>query len=331
MRPPTQLRLHPTRRIHNHDRRRTSTNTRLRCPPYTNAIASGIDVAILDIAQDFLLAHLAGRSIFDLVTFKGGTALRKLFAGVQGRFSTDIDLAAVESAVDRNVLADIVAAECDAALGPFAFSSTKIRGRWQISVNSEFGNPSLTMKLDVGPQCWLKPQTRSFITVPTMARYGFNPPALHCMHLEEVLAEKIARLARKATARDAFNLVWAAQTSPYSQFDRARMRHLAMLKIWVDNNGMNPGWSPAIGCAPFTAEYWFATRERWDDEQIGLLASPPSTLAQLEAGLHAHYGWLAKLSAEEVRWARADPRDRGEVIAAVRALDGGALRDGHLY
>ena len=39
----------------------------------------GIDVAVLDIAQDFLLAHLAERGVLgDLVIFKGGTALRKV-------------------------------------------------------------------------------------------------------------------------------------------------------------------------------------------------------------------------------------------------------------
>ena len=56
--------------------------------------ASRLDVriAVLDIAQDFLLAHLHTHGVFDdLVVFKGGTALRKLFAGAAGRFSTDID------------------------------------------------------------------------------------------------------------------------------------------------------------------------------------------------------------------------------------------------
>ena len=58
----------------------------------------GIDIAVLDIAQDFLLAHLEERRVFGgLVVFKGGTALRKLFAESDGRFSTDIDLAAAES------------------------------------------------------------------------------------------------------------------------------------------------------------------------------------------------------------------------------------------
>ena len=38
----------------------------------------GIDVAVLDIAQDFLLTHLAERGVLgELTIFKGGTALRK--------------------------------------------------------------------------------------------------------------------------------------------------------------------------------------------------------------------------------------------------------------
>ena len=57
----------------------------------------GIDVAVPDIAQDFLLAHLAERGVLrDLVIFKGGTALRKSPVGAQGRFSTEMDLASRE-------------------------------------------------------------------------------------------------------------------------------------------------------------------------------------------------------------------------------------------
>lgn len=73
----------------------------------------GKDVAILDIAQESLPAHLNTRGVFEIVTCEGGTALRKLFAGADGRLSTGIDLAAIESKVDRNALADLVAAECN--------------------------------------------------------------------------------------------------------------------------------------------------------------------------------------------------------------------------
>ena len=291
----------------------------------------GREVAVLDIAQDFLLAHLQQRGVFDLVTFKGGTALRKLFAGVQGRFSTDIDLAAVEMDVDRDALAGVVASECAVTLGPFTFRPTITRARWQIAVASEYGDPTLTIKLDVGPPCWLAPASREFVPTPTQQRYGFTLPVLPCMRLEEILAEKIARLARKATARDASDLVWVAQTSPHSQFDRGRVRRLSMLKVWVDNQGMNPGWSPALACLPFDAARWLNHRVHWDDEQIGMLATPPPTLAALEEGLRRHYAWLAETMEEETRWGRADPRDRGEVFAAIRGLDDGALGDAYLY
>ncbi len=127
----------------------------------------GRDVAILDIAQDFLLAHLHERGVFGLVTFKGGTALRKLFAGAQGRFSTDIDFAAAEADVDRIALASVIAGECAVALGPFVFTPAEARERWHIAIASEFGNPNLTMKLEVGPPCWLKPVPREFVATPT--------------------------------------------------------------------------------------------------------------------------------------------------------------------
>jgi hypothetical protein len=62
-----------------------------------------------------------------------------------------------------------------------------------------------------------------------------------------------------------------------------------------------------------------------------MLASPPPTLAALEEGLRRHYAWLAETTEEEARWGRVDPSDRGDVLAAIRALDDGAMRDAYLY
>lgn len=292
----------------------------------------GLDIAVLDIAQDFLLAHLHELGVLgDLVVFKGGTALRKLFAGTQGRFSTDIDLAAVESGVDRQALADLIAKECDVTLGPFRFVPSRGRGRWNISVTSPLGNPGVGIKLDVGPPCWLAPEVRAFVPHATQRRYGFKLPDIPCMHFEEILAEKIARLCRSATARDASDLVWAATTSPHSRFDRTLVRRLAVLKVWVDNNGMSPDWSPAIASRPFDAQRWLSKRESWDDEQIGLLTSPPPSLIDLEAEMIRLYGWVADLGREEAQWAAADPRHRSDVIRAILdlpqcMLEGAGLR-----
>ena len=53
--------------------------------------SQGRDAAVIDIAQDLLLRHLHDEGVLTLVAFKGGTALRKVYAGAAGRFSTDLD------------------------------------------------------------------------------------------------------------------------------------------------------------------------------------------------------------------------------------------------
>lgn len=292
----------------------------------------GDEVARLDVAQDFLLAHFSGLGLFEQIAFKGGTALRKLFAGNSGRFSTDLDVALRDASDDRATTAAIIAEAANGQLGPFAFSAVRGRGdRWQIAVESAFGPVTLRIKLDVGSPCWLTPEMRSYVPIPIHQQYGFALPTMPCMRLEEMIAEKIARLTRRSTARDAYDLVWLATTSPYSAFDRALVRHLVVLKVWVDNVGLRPGWEPALVPMPFSATAWLAPRDGWDDEQIGLLAQPSPALSVLERQLTGLYAWLAALSEEEIRWAQADPRDRADVIRAIRALPNGALSSGTLY
>lgn len=76
-----------------------------------NAQAGGRDAAIIDIAQDLLLRDLHGRGALDGLVFKGGTALRKLYAGNQGRFSTDLDFSLAGIADDPDdVVLELIAA-----------------------------------------------------------------------------------------------------------------------------------------------------------------------------------------------------------------------------
>lgn len=57
----------------------------------TGAQAQGREAAVVDIAQDILLRHLSIIGVMGALPFKGGTALRKLYAGKEGRFSLDLD------------------------------------------------------------------------------------------------------------------------------------------------------------------------------------------------------------------------------------------------
>lgn len=55
--------------------------------------AQGREAAVVDVAQDLLLAHMHEHGLLGGLAMKGGTAIRKLYAGNDGRFSLDLDFA----------------------------------------------------------------------------------------------------------------------------------------------------------------------------------------------------------------------------------------------
>ncbi|NED94637.1 hypothetical protein G1H11_04860 [Phytoactinopolyspora alkaliphila] len=91
--------------------------------------AGGRYAALIDIAQDLLLTHLAEQGMFDHLVFKGGTALRKLYAGNAGRFSTDLDFSVHNPADDPNAVAELLRAEIDGQqINGFTYHVTDRRG-----------------------------------------------------------------------------------------------------------------------------------------------------------------------------------------------------------
>jgi predicted nucleotidyltransferase component of viral defense system len=267
----------------------------------------------------------------ELIVFKGGTALRKLFAGAEGRFSTDFDFALFDKDEKLEEVTDLIASELDVSLGPFDFTPEKKRGRWYIDVESDFGNPAVSIKLDIGPPCWLEPEERSFVEMPIHKRYGWTLPYIPCMRLEELIAEKIARLTRMSTARDAWDLVWIMTTSPYSNFKRELVREMSLLKVWVDNNGLGPAWDKSLAPKLFDPEIWLSSREDWDKDQIGLLTPRSCSMKKLESDLIRLYSWMAKLNPVQRQFARADERDRSEVMKAISELDGSRFQMNEMW
>src|SRR3990172_3281025 len=53
-------------------------------------------IAEKEVVLTFLLQLLSERGILNGLAFKGGTCLRKMFIGSQGRFSTDLDFTGLE-------------------------------------------------------------------------------------------------------------------------------------------------------------------------------------------------------------------------------------------
>jgi len=73
------------------------------------------------------------------------------------------------------------------------------------------------------------------------------------------------------------------------------------------------------------------TAAEFDDQGIGVLASPAPDLDKLARALALRFSLLADLDDEEGCWAQGRPEARSQVIAAIKALPGGRLAGAALY
>jgi predicted nucleotidyltransferase component of viral defense system len=293
----------------------------------------------VDIAQDLLLRDLSKKGFLTSVAIKGGTALRKLYAGNEGRFSLDLDFALVNMAQRReDVSLDLVAAVQGLRLGPFTYGVKERRGKWSITFESPFVREStLATKLDFSAACWLAPIERRWVPMPVHQCYGGELPAIQTVRLEENIAEKIARLNRVTTARDMYDLAWiATQSQLWNALDKALIRRLAVLKIWSDAHGVHATeaqWGPAHTQHAFDPDVWLRSRseDEFDMQDIGALAVPVPTAKELSSTISSSYAFLHDLDAQETRVACADARDRSLVLKLLEDLPGHRLAGGLLY
>lgn len=304
-----------------------------------NAGAQGREAAVVDIAQDLLLRHLHDEGALDNVAIKGGTAIRKLYAGNEGRFSLDLDFAVSEVGLDREEAAlSLAAAVNGLEIGPFRYGVRERRGKWSVTFSSRFvDEPTLATKLDFSPAPWLEPVRRGWIPMPIHERYGGPLPEIKTTRLEENISEKIARLNRTTAARDMYDLAWICSHSQlWGELDKNLVRRLAVLKVWADSNGMHAGnvaWGPAHAKSEFDPERWLRPRgsKEFDMEDIGSLAVPTPKPEDLSDRVRIGFAFLAELDTREEQIARSDPRDRALAIRLLEELPGGRLARGVLY
>jgi len=69
-----------------------------------------IMIAEKEVVLTFLLQLLSERGILDKLAFKGGTCLRKMFIGSQGRFSTDLDFTGIEEHDHEDIILEMMQA-----------------------------------------------------------------------------------------------------------------------------------------------------------------------------------------------------------------------------
>jgi predicted nucleotidyltransferase component of viral defense system len=270
--------------------------------------------AIIDIAQDHLLFHLAQAGVFDLgIVLKGGTAIRKFRAGNAGRFSTDLDFAGVDDAS-----ADLLLEAVDGAkVGPFGFGVESIDGtrRARLLITSPFGGSDVPARLDLNRKpLWLVPETLEILPLPIHSRYEFTVPAIPTARVEEVIAEKLARYRRTSLARDLYDLAWFAQ----QVFDEGRVREMTVLKVWgdvVDDDRGEPPFDPEDVLRP-------RVQSDFMPEAIGYLTTPVDIPAWIER-VRSRFGFLRDLDETQLRIARCSVGERWTVSQRIGELGQG--------
>lgn len=267
--------------------------------------------AIIDIAQDHLLYLLASEGFFDLgVALKGGTSLRKFWAGNAGRFSTDLDFAGM----DESSAALLVELVDGARVGQFGFAVEEIDGtqRMRLQITSALGAADVPARLDLGRRpLWLPSYPMAVLPMPIHQRYDFEPPPIPTARLEETIAEKLARYRRGSLARDLYDLAWISA----KPFDEALVRRMLVLKVWTDV--LDDG----LGERPFDPEDILRTRtaDEFKPEAIGYLTTPVDIPGWLEA-VRARFSFLRDLDEAERRWTRCSRGDDWEVRQAIADL-----------
>jgi predicted nucleotidyltransferase component of viral defense system len=206
-----------------------------------------IMIAEKEVVLTFLLQLLSERGILDRLAFKGGTCLRKIFVGSQGRFSTDLDFTGVEEHDHEEIILDMMQAfeqpfhDIRFAIPDDSYYETQDGLSWG-------ANPTYAHEWNASGVSEVKLQIsrRETPTLPTERRpqleqsyfrlLPFTPAEITCLALPEILAEKIRACYQRNKARDIYDLGMFA-TRP---LDQALIRRLLVLKLWQARDSFEP-------------------------------------------------------------------------------------------
>lgn len=206
-----------------------------------------IMIAEKEVVLTFLIQLLSERGILRRVAFKGGTCLRKMFLGSQGRFSTDLDFTGIADHDHEEVVLDMMQAfeqsfhGIQFSIPDESYYETEDGLSWGVNpIYSHDWNSSgvseIKLQISRRETPTLPPKRLPQLEQSYFRLLPFAPTEIACLALPEILAEKIRACYQRNKARDIYDLgVFAARP-----LDHALIRRLVVLKLWQAHDTFDP-------------------------------------------------------------------------------------------
>ncbi len=279
------------------------------------AIESGlrdIMIAEKEVVLTFLLQLLSERGILNRLAFKGGTCLRKIFVGGQGRFSTDLDFTGIEEHDHQDVILEMMAAfeqpfnEIQFAIADNSYYETLDGVSWGVNPTyshewNASGVSEIKLQISRRETPTLATERRAQIGQSYFRFLPFAPAEIACLALPEILAEKIRACYQRNKARDIYDLGMFA-TRP---LDQQRIRRLLVLKLWQARDTFDP--------ARLMQKFEEGREFDWDDLRDLLRRDARIDRERICADCIRGFRFLADLTAEE-RMLASDAHQREHAL-----------------
>ena len=271
-----------------------------------------IMIAEKEVVLTFLLQLLSERGMLDRFAFKGGTCIRKMVIGSQGRFSTDLDFTALEEHDHETVILDMM----DAFAQPFhgiqfsipddSYYETQDGLSWGVNpvyTHAWNGSGESEVRLQISRRetPTLATERRPQCEQSYFRQLPFVPAGITCLALPEIIAEKIRACYQRNKARDIYDLGTFA-TRP---LDQPLIRRLVVLKLWQARDTFDP--------ALLMRKFQDGRAFDWDD--LGQLVRRTLVVdrEKITADCIRGYRFLVELTEEERQLAN-DPHQRERAL-----------------
>jgi predicted nucleotidyltransferase component of viral defense system len=278
-----------------------------------------IMIAEKEVVLTFLLQLLSQRGLLNRMAFKGGTCLRKMFIGSNGRFSTDLDFTGLAEHDHEDVVLDMMAA-FEQPFHGIQFAIPDSGTYYETHDGLSWGvNPTYAHEWNASGESEVRIQisrreTPTLRTEPLaqieQSYFKFLPfvtSQITCLALPEILAEKLRACYQRSKARDIHDLGAFARRP----LDQPLIRRLLVLKLWQAGDTFDP--------ARLMQKFTDGREFDWDDLRQLLNRAAVIEKEKICEECVRGFGFLADLTDDERTLARDKYQREQAAAEKVRA------------